>query len=37
MASTPRMVSAMRRSSRGGACNDILAITIPFSGPADTF
>ena len=37
MASTPRMVSAIRRSSRGGAWEDSLAITIPFSGSANTF
>ena len=37
MASTPGMVREMSRSSRGGACDDSLAITIPFSGSANTF
>ena len=37
MDSTPRMVSATRHSSRGGDYDDILAISIPFSGSVNTF
>ena len=33
----PRMVSEMRRSSSAAGCDDVLAITIPFSGSANTF